>query len=266
MDIGFKNHFAERFMELTFHPSLVVENPSDVLELQRRWTENALMWHTPYNCIVNLDNATIARELVPDWNQLLHRLHSFHLQKIVGIVSSQNLTPTKRNALLNIGFDDVVENRESALVVLGINLRNSENADDASVKRRVRTTNHFEQRIMEIQFSRPTVLRTEDDILDIRSRIEYNIHQWHTDYCILFDCENLTIEPQVLGEFEKMQRFFRSFFCRTFVGYCSYTSSDLPFQIFRTREAAFENCANLIQSRPPLNSDARSSKFPHPNV
>jgi hypothetical protein len=266
MDIGFKNHFAERFMEITFHPSLVVETPSQLLELQRLWVENALMWHTPYNCIVNLDNISIARELVPDWNQLLHRLHSFHLQKIVGIVSNPNLPLSSRSSFLNIGFDDVVTNRESALVVLGINLRSSETADDASVKRRLRTTNHFEQCIMEIRFSRPTVLRTEDDVLDIRSRIEYNIHQWHTEYCVLFDCENLTIEPQVLAEFEKMQRFFRSFFCKTFAGYCSYTSSDFPFRTFRTRESAFESCADLVQSRPIPNSDARSSKFPHPNV
>jgi hypothetical protein len=271
MNIGFKNHFSSRFVEITFDADVRIETPAQLLEIQRRWQENTLLWHTPHSCIVHLTHFSIAHALIPEWNRMIHMLHGFHLQKIVAVVPAKAQVESNNARYLEIGFENVVATLAEAKIALGVREKNNDSAEHPTsahasntLKRSMQTTNHFDTRIMEIQFSSPVTMRTEDDVIELRSRIEYNIHQWHTDYCVLFNCENFVIEASSVAEFEKMQRFFRSFFCKTFVGYASQSFQSYPFRVFRTREAAIEACKELMQKTTPISSGARSGESIRP--
>ncbi len=126
--------------------------------------------------------------------------------------------------------------------------------------------NFFEQRFIEISSSGLIILRTYDDVFELRACIEHNILQWHSDYCVVFDCSNITIATSAGEEFDKIQRYFRAFFCRGFFGYSVCAEQHFPFRVFRTREAALEAVSVLmgLAMDPYLSSLARSSEFPLP--
>lgn len=248
MNIRFENHFSERAMDIVLGSDVNIDTHATLLEVQRKWTENVLMWHTPYSCIVHIHHLSVAPHLVSDWNRMLHMLRGFHLGKVIAVTNTENLSEIARKNLEKLGFDAVLTSSAQARSLLGINANSSSNTATSSLKRKLRTFNHFPECVMELQFSQPTTLNCADDVLEIRSRIEYNMHQWHTHYCVMLDCNNLVIAPEAMPEFEKMQKFFHSFFCRGFVGFGNVSSQMFPFRVFQCREAALENCHMLAET------------------
>jgi hypothetical protein len=254
--IHFENHFSDRLMEVTFDVDAIIESPEHFLELHRRWSDNILDWHTPYSCLVHLGGLSIAPPFEREFLRMLSLFRGFHMRKIVGVAAQFELTEENKATLQKCGFDAIASSREEALEVMGFRGRSGAPLDDGSVRRRIRIENFFEDRILEITFSAPTHLLTQDDVLELRTRIEYAIHQWHSEYHVMVDCSNLTVSPETFSEFEKLQSFLRAFFCKSFFGHSPKEGENYPFKTLAARHLALETIAKRSAADSKMDASA----------
>ncbi len=243
MKIHFENHFSDRLMEITFDEDATIETPAHFLEVHRRWSDNILGWHTPYSCLVHLGGLSVAPPFEREFSRMLSLFRGFHMRKIVAVTAGLELSEENKATLQKCGFDAIASSREEALEVMGFRGRSGAPLDDGSVRKRIRIENFFEDHYMELTFTAPTNLHTQDDVLELRTRIEYAIHQWHSEYQVILDCSNLTVSPETFSEFEKLQTFLHAFFCKGFFGHSPKEGENYPFKTFLARHLALETIA-----------------------
>jgi hypothetical protein len=252
MKIHFENHFSDRLMEISFesNATIAIDSLPRFLELQRRWSDNIMEWHTPYSCLVYIGGLTIAPSTQKEFARMLTMFRGFHMRKIVGIIGPERseILETEKSAFLAVGFDALYSTRDEAIKALGHRGIHGASANDGSTRNNIHIENFFDAEYMEISFATPTVMADADDVQELRTRVEYAIHQWHSGYSIVVDCSKLSVASSTYCEFEKMEAFLRAFFCKGFFGYSPREGENYPFQIFLAKHLALENVAKGVNS------------------
>jgi hypothetical protein len=156
---------------------------------------------------------------------------------------------------------DVIAGYDNAVAKTGLSRGVGLTRDLSDLRSRIQIDNDFNAHVMEISFLADTHLENANDVRTLRSKVQNILKMWHSPYSILFNCINFTIAPEAHDEFVRFEKFVKSFFCKTIIGYAPRADkSTYPFLTFRSRHlAAAELQHSGIQSGSVANCSTRKT-------
>lgn len=253
MQVQFENHMSARVVEIHFPEGLVISNKDDLANLKLAWSENLKKWHSPYTCLFDCRKLEVATELRPDFEKLIAFFKNFFMKTILGFCEEGHLP-------VWCPFE-VVPGYDAAVARTGLSKGIGLKRDLSDLRSRIQIDNDFNAHVMEISFLSDTHLETAADVTTVRSKIQNILKMWHSPYSIMINCVNLTFSTTAAQEFIRLEKFVKSFFCKTIIGYAPRGEKQTyPFVTFRSRHlAAAELEHSGIQSGAVANCSTRKS-------
>ncbi|MGY3802506.1 hypothetical protein ACWNT8_00345 [Pigmentibacter ruber] len=235
--IEFENHFALKVVVIYFPNGYVVSNEENLNELKNAWSKNLKSWHSPYTCLFDLRNFTIAPQMQADFEKLIKFFKNFFMRKIIGFYD-------KNSPTVNVSFEKI-EGFEEAASQTGLARANSPDKKITDLRSKIQFDNDFNAHVMEISFLSDTEINSKEDLAILKSKLQNNLMLWHTPYSIIINCLNLTFSADAKNEFNKIDKFASAFFCKKIVGYSPKAAKDsYPFLTYRSRHLAAGSLEN----------------------
>jgi hypothetical protein len=232
MNIQFEHDYQAKVLSISFTDKTMLSKPKDIMMLRQRWLEALKTWHSPYKALLNLENLEIedTPEIRDELARMAKFLTGFFLKKAVAY-NAGSMDP----AMLPF---DVASTEEEALSKVG--LRKRPGAREATdFRSSIQLTNDFQRQVVEMNFIAPAVVSSAEQAAQLKSKMTNNLMQWHSPWNLLIDCSQLTFADQGAAEFEKLLKYFKSFFLKAAVGYSPAGPKDsYPFKTYRARHKA----------------------------
>ena len=253
LKLTFENHLSARVVEIHFPDGLNISSPDELSQLKSAWTDNLKKWHSPYTCLFDCRAFFVEPSLRKDFERMIHFFKNFFMKKILGFCNEGH-SPEWCPFEVVEGYDNAVGRTGLAR---GAGL--TRQLDD--LRSRIQIDNDFNAHVMDIGFLAETELTSAADIQTLKSKIQNILKMWHSPYSILFNCSNVTFSADAQQEFQRLEKFLRSFFCKSIIGYAPRADkSNYPFQTFRSRHlAAAELEHSGIQSGATANCSTRKT-------
>ena len=235
MNVEFENDFQQKIMTQSFKEPVTIAKTSDALQWRAAWLKALTSWHSPYKCLVDCTNLTLAQgeqgdEIKKSLDVMIKFFNGFFLRKIVGF----GLDEAKGHALLPF---PVLSTYEEAAEEIGI--RTAKKRDPTDFRATIQLQNHFPTHTVELNFSEPVTISTKEQMAVLKSKLMNNLMQWHSKWILLIDCLNLEIAPEMDPEFDKLWKGLRGFFMKQVIGYAPRGPKDTyPFDVYRARHKA----------------------------
>lgn len=253
MNVQFENHMSARVVEIHFPDGLTLHTKADLTALKTAWTENLKKWHSPYTCLFDCRQMEVSQELRPEFEKLIAFFKNFFMKNVIGFCNAGEVPSW-------CPFE-VISGYENAVAKTGLSRGAGLTRDLSDLRSRIQIDNDFNAHVMEISFLADTHLENGSDVKILRSKVQNILKMWHSPYSILLNCINFTIAPEAHDEFVRFEKFVKSFFCKSIIGYAPRgEKSAYPFQTFRSRHlAAAELEHSGIQSGSVANCSTRKS-------
>jgi hypothetical protein len=227
----FENHMSARVVEVHFPEGLTIADAASISELKAAWAENLKKWHSPYTCLFDCRNFSVAEGQRKDFERLIGFFKNFFMKNIIGFCNEGQL-PEWCPFEIEEGYDAAV-----ARTGLSRGAGLTRNLDD--LRSRIQIDNDFNAHVMDISFLAETDLKTAADIGTLKSKMLNILKMWHSPYSVVFNCVNLTFSPEAFQEFSRLEKFLRSFFCKNIIGYAPRADkASYPFPTYRSRHLA----------------------------
>jgi len=229
--VQFENHMSARVVEVHFPDGLTISDKDDLIALKAAWTENLKKWHSPYTCLFDCRQMMVKEELRPDFERQIAFFKNFFMKNIIGFCNAA--------ALPSWCPFEVVEGYEAAVARTGLGRGAGLQRDLSDLRSRIQIDNDFNAHVLEISFLADTALSSSEDIQILKSKVQNILRMWHSPYSILINCVNLTFTETAATEFQRFDKFVKSFFCKNIIGYAPRgDKSSYPFITFRSRHLA----------------------------
>ncbi|WP_397601139.1 hypothetical protein [Silvanigrella sp.] len=249
--IEFENHFSARVVVIVFPNGYKVNSEQDLLEIKNAWTKNLKSWHSPYTCLFDLRDFNISPALEPSFEKLIHFFKNFFMRKIIGFYD-------ENSKQINVKFETVL-GIDNASAQTGLARGKGFEKNITDLRSKIQIDNDFNAHVMEITFIGDTDFMTKEDVTILKSKLQNILMLWHTPYSVIFNCVNCTFSEDAKNEFVKVERFLKSFFCKSIVGYAPKANKETyPFTMFRSRHLAAGSLENSgIESGEIANCSTR---------
>lgn len=229
--IRFENHLSARVVEIIFPSGFRLLDDAALQELKAAWSENLKKWHSPYTCLFDARDFTIAEGQRENFARLIKFYQNFFMRKIIGFrepgASAEGLP------------FEVVEGYEEAVKRTGLAKGGGLKRDLADLRSRIQIDNDFNAHVMEVSFLAETNFETAADVEILRSKIQNILMMWHSPYSVLFNCSNMGFSPDAKAAFARVEKFLKAFFCKDVIGYANrFDKETYPFKTFRSRHLA----------------------------
>lgn len=86
--IHIESHFRQQVMELSFEEEVLFDSEEKLTVLRGKITNQLMLWHSPWNLLVDCTKADIAETLLPAFGGHLRALKGFFMKEIVGYGAS----------------------------------------------------------------------------------------------------------------------------------------------------------------------------------
>lgn len=229
-----ENDFQQKIMFQSWDEPFEIKTLKDVQAWRDSWSAGLKSWHSPYKTLIDLRQVTISDEdgeVAKAIQRMIRFFEGFFLKKAVGFGSAGNKDS------INLPFP-VVADEDLGAAEVGLREKRAKPAAQ-DFRSAIQLQNHFNQHVVEMNFSESVVMRGKDEVLAIKSKLTNNLMQWHSKWSLLIDCVNLTVEEDAKVHWQAMEKFFRGFFLKAVYGYSpSSTKESYPFETFRARHNA----------------------------
>ncbi|NRA67810.1 MAG: hypothetical protein HRU19_25240 [Pseudobacteriovorax sp.] len=244
MELSFEHNYQLKFLEMSFPEQTIIKSTDDVMQWRQAWLAGLSSWHSPYKAIVNCENLTIVKGEDESVEKALSRMETllkgFFLKKAV-VFNADDETAQM------LPFESAGD-RDAAFTLA--KLKAVKAAKPGDFRSSIQIQNHFRQHVMEISFSEPVSLDSNEKLDILKSKITNNLMQWHSAWNILLDCSNFEIPEDQHANFERLLTFMRGFFLKETLGYSPKSKeSRYPFKVYRSRHNAagrLENEGNIM--------------------
>lgn len=82
--IRLENHFKEQIMELSFDANVEINEKKQIQVIKSKLTNQLMMWHSPWNLLLDCSNFKISSQLNQDFLKSLQFFKGFFLTNIIG--------------------------------------------------------------------------------------------------------------------------------------------------------------------------------------
>lgn len=232
MKLQIENDFQQKIMNQAFEAPVTVASDKDVQAWRSSWMEGLKSWHSPYKLMVDASNLTVAddEETKKALDRMVKFFKGFFLRDVVGF----GRKPGQGHEFLPF---EVKDKEEDAAEAIGIRVRVARAATD--FRSTIQFQNHFQQHVIELNFSEPVRLTTKDQIAQIRGKLTNILMQWHSKWSLLVDCTNLEVDAAVRADLERMLTVMKGFFMKQVIGYSPKGPKEqYPFEVYRARHKA----------------------------
>jgi len=234
MKIRFENNFQQKVMVQVFEEETLISDKAHIQAWRDLWTGDLKSWHSPYKVLIDCSKLRYQNSdsVAKDLGRMLKFFEGLFSRSVTGFGYNQTL-----------GHDDlpfkVANTFEEAQELAGVRgLSKIQTPGD--FRSAIQFQNHFAQHVVELSLAAPVVIDSSEKLGILKSKLTNNLMQWHSKWSLLIDCGNLQFSPELRGDWEKMERYFRSFFMKAVIGYSpdAKTRDHYPFETFRARHAA----------------------------
>ena len=232
LHIDFEHDYQHKLMQQRFATGSVLCDADAVRAWRQQWMAQLSSWHTPYKALIDCQHLTLHddAQLKEALETLLTFMQKLFLRKAVGF----NRQEGSHHELLPFA---VVATEAEARQELGVRTQARPRGDD--VRSQIVIQNHFRQQVVELSFSVPFVLDSDDKLAVLKSKLTNNLAQWHSKWSLLIDCANFNIDAPYRQQFAELEVFLRRYFLQKTVGYNRRGSEqDFPFAAFRAKHKA----------------------------
>ncbi len=232
MNLEIENDFQQKVMSQTFTAPTVLATPADVQAWRTKWMAALSSWHSPYKLLVDCSQLTIEDKdgVAKALDLMVKFFNGFFLRQVVGFGKQDG----RGHELLPFS---VLPTEEAAGLELGLRTRTARAATD--FRSTIQLQNHFQQHVVELNFSEPVLLETKEQLATLKSKLTNNLMQWHSKWSLMVDCTNLEVEASARPEFERMLTVLKGFFMKGAIGYSPKGPKEsYPFAVFRARHKA----------------------------
>jgi hypothetical protein len=244
--IVFVNHFRERVMEIRCPNGLFLHSEANLTHLKNLWQQNILEWHTPYKCLVDFSNLDITPSLHASFLRAIKHLRAFFMTELI-LISG---TPEQTNLFKTMALPaKIIEDELEARKVSGLEKSRRSSFENASeFSGQIHFVNHFDTGIMELSFSAPVRMETDEDTDELLEALEGNILRWHRAYALVVDTDLIEDTPTARAALTRAACLARGFFCVDVQGFgVENKGFSLPVQ--KTRHRALEQCLDSLKQR-----------------
>lgn len=236
-EIEFENHFSARVVVIVFPNGYKVTEEQDLIKIKDAWTKNLKSWHSPYTCLFDLRNFQLPSELESSFDKLIQFFKNFFMRKIIGFYDENSIK-------INVKFETVI-GIDTASAQTGLARGKGFEKNVTDLRSKIQIDNDFNAHVMEVNFIDNADFLTKEDIAVLKSKLQNILMLWHTPYSVIFNCVNCTFSAEAKNEFSRLERFLKSFFCKTIVGYAPKANKETyPFPMFRSRHLAAASLEN----------------------
>lgn len=218
-------------MHISFPEGTTISCDDDIRKLRGLWTQALSSWHSPYKALIDCQNLKLvgSPSMAEEWKRLVGFLNGFFMKSAI----LYNYDTSKGHDFLPFEHFEEEEARQKA------GLKPRSKGESSDFRSSITIANHFQQHVMELSFEQPTQLATQEQLEILKSKISNNLMQWHSAWNLLIDCSQLTIQNEVKDPFQKMLKYFNSFFLKKVLGYSPGAPKDTyPFEVYRARHSA----------------------------
>lgn len=231
IELSFESNYRDKILHIKVEKPASITSKSDVLSIRTQWTGALSSWHSPYKALVDFSNileTADTPEIKEAFESLARFFKGFYLRKAA-------IFGTNPSAVFPF---EVFPTEEEASDYIGIRTRKA--AVPGDFRSSLQFENHFRQHVVELSFSTPVQLDSEEKLKTLKDKLTNNLMQWHSSWNLLIDCTNLeTVDEALTDEFAKIERYFKSFFMKKIIGYSPHKKeSAYPFKVFRSRHKA----------------------------
>jgi hypothetical protein len=241
IELEFEPNFQKRVLAMRFSSPTSISTRKDVLQWRQRWTEALKSWHSPYSALIDATNLTIQPENMDVMRAELSVMQRFFAGLFLKKAVVFGIDEARGSTLLPF---EVFGDQQSAALAVG--LKEGASRIGASDFRSVLNfQNDFQRHVIELGFSEPVRIDTNEQIAILKSKLSNILMQWHSKWSLLVDCTNLTVAAEIDGEWHKFDKYFRGFFMKTVIGYSpAQNGGDYPFPVYRARHKAVAQLEN----------------------
>lgn len=248
-------------MVITFPESLTITSDRDILELRAAWMEALKSWHSPYKALIDVSNLSVSpsetdrQKVVNSFERMIKFFEGLFLRKVIAF----GFDAGKGHDLLPFEF---VESEELAREKVG--LREAINrVAPGDFRSSIQIQNHFRQHTVELSFAAPVRIESPDQVAALKSKLMNNLMQWHSKWNLLIDCANCEVDGSVLQELASLEKTFRGFFMKSWIGYSPRgDAAQYPFKTFRSRH----NAVARLESEGLFSGDSAQCRTGVPKI
>ncbi len=243
--IAFTNHFRERVMEVSLPNGLTLYSESDVSHLKETWGKNVLEWHTPYKCIADFSSLDLEQNCTASFVRAIKHLRSFFMTDLVVCCGSE----AQRDLFRSAGLPGKLTLTSEEMRSLAGMTRSRGTASHSRTmnENKMRFSNHFETGVMELQFSDPVRMESDEDVDELLESLESNILKWHRAYTLLVDADCIEDTPTSRTALNRASCLARGFFCQAIHGF-GQNPKNFSFPIHPTKHKALELCQEALHA------------------
>lgn len=231
MKIIFENDFQQKIMSQRFEEPTALQSAADVREWRQQWTQQLKSWHSPYKSLIDCTNLQVGDDpaIAEELSRMGKFLTGFFLKNAAGFGLDVNASSL---------FFPIFPTVDEAAQAVGVRSpRQPQEAKDFRAS--IVLTNYFQQHVMELSFSQPTLIHEAAQLDILRSKIMNNLMQWHSKWSLLVDCSNLEFGPGMADGFSQIERALKGFFLKKILGYSPKGPKETyPFDVYRARHNA----------------------------
>jgi hypothetical protein len=240
--IEFENYFSEKVIIIFYPNGLKIKNKRDLDEIKNAWIENLKAWHSPYTCLFDLRDFNLDESLKDEFEKMILFFKNFFMRKIIGFYNENSLK-------FDLKFDTVI-GLENAVLRTGLSRKKEVPKDVLDLRKKIQIENDFNSHVIEVSFLSETEFLTPADLDILKSKLQNILMLWHTPYHILIHCSNCRFSEEAKHSFQKLEKFLKSFFCQSIVGYAPREEKNAyPFAVYRSRHLAARSLkSNNLQS------------------
>jgi len=232
LSIDFEHDYQHKLMTQSFKEPTVLATLADVQSWRSAWMGALSSWHSPYKVLVDCRNLEVSTtpEVLQAVDLMVKFFNGFFLRKIVGYGAAEDR-----------GYDrlpfPVLASADAAAIELGV--RTPKDRAPSDFRSTIQLQNHFQQHVVELNFSEPVLLLTKEQLQVLRSKLMNNLMQWHSKWSLIIDCTNLEVAPEAVAEFTNILTALKGFFMKKAIGYSPKGAKETyPFDVFRARHRA----------------------------
>ncbi|NDE13473.1 hypothetical protein EBZ80_00895 [bacterium] len=259
MKIHFENNFQRKVMIVTFPEAVVITSDRDVMEMRSQWMGALKSWHSPYKALVDLANLSVHPAPGQDgkvrdaFARMMKFLEGLFLRKAIAFGFDASLGHEFLPFEVATGEDEAREK---------VGLREAiARGAPGDFRSSIQFQNHFRQHTVEMSFSVPVVIESNEQVDILKSRIMNNLMQWHSKWNLLVDCANMEVAESARPFLAALEKPLRGFFMKDWVGYSPKGGADhYPFKTFRARH----NAVARLEAEGLFSGDAAQCKSSAP--
>ena len=232
-------------MRQSFAEPTIIANAADVAAWRSQWMAALKSWHSPYKALIDCSQLRISEPPSPEVIKALQTMLKFFEGLFLRQAAGHGLDEKMGHAHLPFS---VFATDDEAQGHIGIRSTREKGAP-ADFRESIQIQNHFQQHVVELNFSVPVVIDDKSKIDALKSKLTNNLMQWHSKWSLMVDCANLEIDEGQKEQFNLLVRYLRGFYMKDIIGYMPKVPKEkYPFEVFRARHnaaARFESEGNF---------------------